>query len=145
MLGVAVAGGCRTTEAFDAPPSALVDASTPLAVTLSNELRRLSAKTEIAGAKFRFRVGNLLTGLFRSEDGLAFLSLVDSKLELEGIPQSWRARYDLVLALQCEGSYHLVQCAGTGDSNESPKNAGRMAIERCAEDLYERVAVLVRR
>ena len=140
-----LSGACRTHERFDDPPSELVVSSKPLAVTLSNEVRNLSTRVELAGTKIRFRTGNLLGHLFSSGDGRSFLSLVDSKLEIDWKAQGWRSEYLLVLALQNEGSYHLIQCTGTGESTESPKGSGRVAIEQCIERIYARVSELVRR
>lgn len=134
---------CRSSESFRDPPSELVASSAPLDVTLSNELRGLGTKAEIAGSRIRFRVGNLLRGLFDSNDGRSFLTLVDSKIDITRRDLGWRSEYLLVVALQKDGRYYLIQGNGIGASEESPKNAGRSAIEECISSVHIQLTSLL--
>jgi len=133
------------SENFQDPPPELLSRAEPLPVTLSNELRGLQAKTDSAGAETTFKVGKLLQRLFSSTDGRSFLSYVDARIDVTWSPPSWGTRYTLVLALQVEGQYHLIQSTGTSESLEGPTISGRQAIEGCIAETYEQVAALLGR
>lgn len=130
---------CRTTVDFESPAAAALEASEPLPVTLSNELRRLRVKGHGAGVKSAYRVGNVLSPLFDSRDGRAFLNLVEASVEQEREGEGWSARFHLVLALQCEGTTETVGIDERASSFTSATEAGRLAVERGVEEMYAAV------
>jgi len=137
------ASACRATERFKDPPPELLARSAPLPVTISSEVRGINARTSVVGNKTKFRVGKLLQSLFVSNDGRYFLSYVDDKIDLIRHDDAWRTEYTLVLALQLEGTYHLIQSQRQADSGESARASGREAIEACVEDVYQQVSALI--
>ena len=139
LVALPLLAACRTTVDFDSPTPAVVQANEPVPVTLSNELRRLRVKGHGAGVKSAYRVGNLLSPLFDSRDGRAFLNLVEASVEQEREGEGWSARFRLVLALQREGRTELVQVDERASSFVSATEAGRRAIESAIEDVYATV------
>ena len=139
VLLLPLVAACRTTVDFDAPTPAIVQSVEPLPVTLSNELRRLRIKGAGAGVKSAYRVGNVLTPLFASHDGRAFLNLVEASLAQEREGEGWNARFHLVLALQREGRSETFTIDERAFSFTSATEAGRLAAERGVESLYAAV------
>ncbi len=133
---------CRSSEDFRPPSSAELVAAAPLPVTLSRDLRGLKEKSPVVGEELTFKIGYLLQPLFPATDGRAFLSLVESDLEQSREGQSWSSRYRLSLALQHDGSTHVISTSSAVDARESAE-AGRSAIEECVEDAYRQISALL--
>lgn len=139
VLVLPLLAACRTTVDFESPAPAVVLANEPLPVTLSNELRRLRIKGQGAGVKSAYRIGNLLSPLFDSRDGRAFLNLVEASVEQERDGEGWSARFHLVLALQREGQTETVGIDERASSFISATEAGRLAVESGIEEVYASV------
>jgi len=141
ILGLALFAACRSTEDFGDVDRELLVSMPPLPVTLSSQLRGLRKRSEHAGQTTVYKVGHLLRRLFTASDGRAFLSLVDSEIEVLGDPASaWRSTYSLTVALQHEGRVERIEARGAGESTVSPRDAGKLAIEQCVERLLQDVA-----
>jgi hypothetical protein len=141
---LALASSCKGVETFDPPGRPLFSSTSPLAVTLSPELRGLRKRSTQNGDRTVYKVGHLLRRLFQGEDGHAFLNLVASEIEISGgYLGPWTGRYELVVALQLAGTYHLLQVQGNGASDSAPRQAGKEAVEDCVLQFYERLAALV--
>jgi hypothetical protein len=132
--------GCHSAENFQQPPP---DLPPPLPVTLSNELRGLKEQSSFPGYELTFKIGYLLRPLFPASDGAAFLSLVDSELDVAGQAGPWETRYSLSVALQRNGTTHRIDAHAQADSEESPLAAGRAAIEQCVLEVYRQTTALL--
>jgi len=139
LLLLPLLAACRTTVDFDSPVPDVVQASEPLPVTLSNELRRLKVKGTGAGGKSVYRIGNVLAPLFDSRDGRVFLNLVNAELQQEREGEGWSAHFLLVLAVQSEGKTETVRIEERARSLASPTEAGRKAVEQGVERVYAAV------
>lgn len=115
----------------------------PLPVTLSNELRQLKEQSSFPGFELTFKIGYLLRPLFPATDGAAFLSLVDSELEIAGQARPFETTYTLSVALQRNGATHRIDAHAQVESEESPLAAGRAAIEQCVLEVYRQTTALL--
>jgi hypothetical protein len=141
---LALGAGCKAIEDFDQPERHLLATASPLPVTLSPELRGLRKRTSESGSRTVYKVGHLLRRLFSGEDGHAFLSLVGSGFQTSGgLIGPWESRYDLAVALQLGGMFHLLQVRGTGASSAGSRQAEKLAVEDSIEQMYERLLALV--
>jgi hypothetical protein len=131
---------CRSAETFREPSAELPPA---LPVTLATDLRRLKEEASFPGFELTFKIGYLLGPLFSASDGRAFLSLVDSDLDLDGQSRPWPTRYVLSVDLQVGGKRHRLDARAEAESDESPLAAGREAIERCVLDLHRQARALL--
>jgi hypothetical protein len=135
-----VLAACRSSESFREPAPELPPA---LAVTLSTELRRLKEEASFPGYELTFKIGYLLAPLFSATDGRAFLSLIDSDLEIDGQSRPWPTRYVLSVALQRDGAAHRIEARAEATSEESPLAAGREAIERCVLEVHRQARAVL--
>lgn len=141
---LAAPASCKATENFAEPERHMLSSASPLPVTLSSELRGLRKRSTENGDRTVYKIGHLLRRLFSGKDGHAFLNLVGSEIEISGGPTSlWRSRYQLAVALQLGGEYHLIQVHGSGESATGPREAGKLAVEDCVEQVYQRLFSLV--
>jgi hypothetical protein len=139
-LALLLLAACRTSETFADSPAALPPA---LPITLSTELCRIKEKSTFPGYKINFKVHYLLRQLFASKDGAAFMSLVKSKLDVEGPARPWPTSYSLAVDLQRNGKIQRIEALGRGVSEESPVAAGRAAVEACVFEVYRKSAELL--
>jgi hypothetical protein len=132
--------GCRSKESFR---DLSADLPAPLPVTLSPELARLKKDVSFPGFELTFKIGYLLGQLFPESDGAAFLSLLDSDLEMDSQARPWQTSFALSVALQRNGATHRIDARGAADSEESPLAAARAAIEACVRDVHRQATALL--